>query len=336
MSKRLIIVLCSLIVLLIVGVIIYYFTTATPPSVEVKPVSLRFATYITGSGWYVLGGAIAEILRERLPQGSTIDVLPYAGGVSNNILVANKTVDMALSFTYTAKMAFEGYPPFTSKLQNLRLVACGLDVYWFAYGVTSYSDVKSIDDIINPKHPIRVATGPKGSSAEHAFRLLLEAYNMTYEDLKGKGVSIMFTDFDTILREAQAGRLDVIITVTNPGHPTWTQLFISPGMRFLSLPEKVLKYLHDKYGLESGKIPAGTFPNSNEAITVQFSTVIIVRDDMPSEIVYIITKALAENKDKIVATYKAATIWDPSKWKECAVIPYASGATKYYEEKYGK
>ena len=45
-----------------------------------EAVSLRFATVGIGSAWYAYGAGIADIIKSKLPAGSSVDVLPIAGG----------------------------------------------------------------------------------------------------------------------------------------------------------------------------------------------------------------------------------------------------------------
>jgi TRAP transporter TAXI family solute receptor len=330
----------GVVVILVVAISVvlgYYYLTAQTPVTLKEPVKLKFATFDVGTSWYLLGGAVSEIFKQSLPAGSTVDVLPYAGGIANNILVANYTADMATSFSLTAKLAYEGIAPmYRTKYDNLRLLAAPLDTYWFGLAVPKDSDIQTFDDIINPKRPIKLGTSTVGGLSEYQLRLILEAYGLTVDDLKGKGVSIMNAGFTTLAREMQAKRLDVISWVVNPGHPTWSELFVNPGMRFVPLPDKVINHLVTKYGLKADKLQKGLFSGSNEAATVMFYTILVVRNDMPEQVAYMLAKALVENKATLETAYPASKgIWDPSKYKNFAVIPYHPGAERYYREKFG-
>jgi TRAP transporter TAXI family solute receptor len=336
MKKSVIAVVVIVAVIICAAVGYYYLTTPAPVTVK-EPVKLKFASNDVGTSWYLLAGAAAEIFKQYLPPGSIIDVLPYAAGVANNILVANYSADIATSFTLTAKLAYEGIAPmYTTKYDNLRLLAAPIDPYWFGLAVPKDSDIQTFDDIVNPKRPIKIGTSTVGGLAEYQLRLMLEAYGLTYDALKAKGVSFMNAGFTTLLKEAQAKRLDVISWVVNPGHPTWSELFVNPGMRFIPLPDKVINYLVSKYGLKADKLQKDLFSGSNEAATVGFYTILVVRSDMPEEVAYTLAKALVESKDRLFAAYPAAQgTWDPSKYKEFAIIPYHPGAERYYKEKFG-
>ena len=336
MPRSSVIIGVAIVIIVLIAGIWYYYSTLTAPTKLGEPVNIKFATNNVGTSWYLFGGAASEIFEKYLPAGSKVDVLPYAAGVANPILVHNKSADIGLAFTLTVKLAYEGLPPYTTKMDDLRLIAAPIDTYWFGFAATSYSDVESFEDIINPKHPIKIGTSVLGGLAEYEFRLCLEKYGLTYDDLKAKGVSIMYASMPTLIKEAQAKRLDVIIWVVNPGHPSWSELFINPGMRFIDLPDDLIEYLKTKYGLKPSVLKEGFFPGSNEAKSVEFNTIIIARSDMPNELAYTLAKALSESKEELAAAYPACSkVWDPSKWKENAVIPYHTGAEKYYKEQYG-
>ena len=334
MSKKLVIGIAAIIIIIaIVGSVLYYQTaTAPPPAVE-KPVSLKLATFRPGTAWYVYGGALSEIWKEALPSGSSVTVLPYAGGVSNNILVANKSADVGLSFSITAKWAYDGTGPYEKPYKNLRILAAGLDVYWVGIAARADTDIMTLDDVINPKHPIVAGTGPTGSLSEFTFRQILEAYGMSYSDLEAKGVKIVHAGIKSLKTQLQNRQLDVLVWVVTPGHPTWTELFVSPGMRFIELPDEVRSFLIDKYGYADSVIPKDLFSGSNEVKGAATSTIIIVREDMPNSLAYTLIKAMFENKDKLVAAHKALERWDPSKVKEQATIPIHEGALSFYKEK---
>ena len=48
-----------------------------------EPVNLSIASFKSGSGWYVLAQTMAQVIKQNLPPGSVVDVLPYSGGAGN-------------------------------------------------------------------------------------------------------------------------------------------------------------------------------------------------------------------------------------------------------------
>ena len=56
---------------------------ALPAPAQQKAADLRFGTVGLGSAWYNYGAGMADMVQAKLPQGSSISVLPKAGGVGN-------------------------------------------------------------------------------------------------------------------------------------------------------------------------------------------------------------------------------------------------------------
>ena len=60
--------------------ILFMFSINTVVVAKEEPVHLRFSSHVLGSSWYIYAATIAQVIRPKLPDGSTIDVLPYGGG----------------------------------------------------------------------------------------------------------------------------------------------------------------------------------------------------------------------------------------------------------------
>ncbi|MCZ6485141.1 MAG: hypothetical protein O6826_05535, partial [Acidobacteria bacterium] len=92
----------------------------SPPSPSdggLSPVHLRFATFTQGTAWYAYGASIAELLRPQLPSGSSLDVLPLAGGVANPQLLAQGKADFALNFAVNVQWARQGRIIYEEKME---------------------------------------------------------------------------------------------------------------------------------------------------------------------------------------------------------------------------
>lgn len=62
---------------------------------EVKaPVHSSFASIDLGSAWYIYAARFAKQWRSALPKGSTIDILPFAGGIGNALLLDKRDADL--------------------------------------------------------------------------------------------------------------------------------------------------------------------------------------------------------------------------------------------------
>jgi len=331
-SKKLILIsVVTVVVIIAIGITIYLTVMAPKPSLA--PVHLKFATFKTGSGWFVLGGIIAEKLKEYLPPGSTVDVLPYSGGAGNPLLLHQGKADIAFGFPAETLAAYNGLEPYNESMKELRVIAVGLDTYWWLIAVRKDLGFTSLDEIINKHYPLRLAVLPKGSSGERLTRIILKAYGVTYEDIEKWGGKVVHVSFSEAISLMKDGRVDAFAQVATPGHPGWTKLAITVPLNFLEINEEVLKKVSKEYGMEIGYVPKDTFKGLDKDLkTLKFSTLILATEKLPNEIAYLLAKVLCEKKDEIASAYKAFEVFDSSKaWK--SPIPLHPGAEKYYKEK---
>src|SRR5688572_23321563 len=81
-------------------------------------------------------------------------------------------------------------------------------------------------------------------------------------------------------------------------------------------------------------IKAGTYPKQDKDVPViGYSTHIVASCDLPEDVVYKITKAMAENVDDMAAVVKPITGLTPKDMAVDIGVPFHKGATKYYKEK---
>jgi hypothetical protein len=81
------------------------------------------------------------------------------------------------------------------------------------------------------------------------------------------------------------------------------------------------------------EIPAGTYRNPEQIPTVAIQNLMVVRADMPEEVVYNLTKELFENLPTLKKAHSAAGMIDPdSSWRGLPLALHP-GAERYYREK---
>jgi TRAP transporter TAXI family solute receptor len=132
------------------------------------------------------------------------------------------------------------------------------------------------------------------------------------------------------------GHLDAILygAMVYPA-PTFVDLSSRKDLRLLSLSDEVIKKLVITYkGLEPYTLP----PNSYRGVTYPVKGVaslvnIIVREDMPSEVAYLITKTVAENFERYRGNVKAMQLGSVKEMPKDVGIPFHPGALRYYKEK---
>jgi TRAP transporter TAXI family solute receptor len=296
---------------------------------------LRLATLELGSSWYVYGGLMGNILRKELPKGSTIDVLPYAGGVGNMNLVSKGDAELGLGFPVTGKWAFEGRVAYDKKMTNLRGLIGGLDEYYVGIVVTRKSKITSLSDIPNKKMPIHLVTVTRGSLGEFANRQVMEAVGAGYKEIESFGGRVTHSSFGVISKLITEGQADLFMQVITAGHPAMTEIALTAEVNFLGLSEEVIQKLAH-FGWNPASIPAGTFKGQNTKIpTVGTATTLIATDQMPDDVAYAVTRAICENHEYLSKGHAALKAFNPHLgWKpENLGLPLHPGAEKYYKEK---
>jgi TRAP transporter TAXI family solute receptor len=317
--------------------LVCFILTVPASSPAQEPVQLKLASFKIGSGWFVMGGVMADIFKKSLPPGSTVDALPKSGGIGNPKLLGLKKADLGFAFPITANWAWNGVYRYDKKIQNIRAIAGGLDSYWVLSAVKADKGINSWADMKSGKKDIRICTQSKGSLSEFAAMQVLEAYGISYDDLKGWGGDILMKGFKEMVPALKEGAIDGFLMMATPFHPTWTEAAISRPLKFLPLEDAVLGKLKSKYGYTSSVVPAGMFKGlEKDVVTIGFPTCLLVREDISDEVVYTLVKAIVENKEKIQSAYKSFKAFDPkTAWKpeKLGGVPLHPGAEKYYKER---
>ncbi|WP_282940069.1 TAXI family TRAP transporter solute-binding subunit [Paenibacillus sp. RC67] len=310
---------------------------ANAPSSTI-PSNVKFATNTQGSAWYVYGASIAEMMRPVL-KSSTIDVLPFSGGVGNATMLKDKKADIALSFSITSKWAYEGNIAYTDKQQDLRALVGSMDQYYVGLVASkSFVDkngVKSIKDIADKKLPVRIYTNTKGSLAEFATRQVLEAYGLTYDTVKKFGGKVELTSNDVIQTAFQNGEADLHILVMPKGHPTISEIAVHTPIAFVPMENDVVDKFK-KMGYQAATLPKDSYKGQTVDVpTIGFSSMILTTIGLNEELAYNITKTIMENKEKLVNAHDALKDFDTTKAMDPASInvPLHPGAEKYFKEK---
>ena len=319
----------ALAMVLALGVAVTGATAQTPP------VSLAFSTLDTGSAWYVYGATMAELVRKRLPPGSTVDVKPRAGGVGNPILVAKNETPLGFGFTVTNRWAYEGKEAYAQKLDNLRALVGGLDTYYLVAVASKKLGLGSVRDIRDKKLPVRIYTQPVGALGEFAGRQVLRATGLTYADIKGWGGTTAHAGYSVIVDAFKDGRADVLFAVITPKHPSVSEIANDGTVDFVGLDADTINALRP-LGYVPATMPADTFKSQGKTVsTVGFPTVVITNKDLPEPVAYTITKTILDNKEALVRGHAGLAEFDPrTAWQPDKVgIPLHPGAERAYREK---
>lgn len=320
-------------VLSVIGVCLLGLALSAPAFAgDSGPQKLNLATFKTGSGWYIMAQTMSKIMLRVLPKGSSVDVLPYSGGVGNPMLLHKGKAKMALGFPVETGQAIKGKSPYKVAAPEIRALVGNLDTYWYLFAVRKDVPVKSFAELKTKKFPLKLVLLPKGSSGEWATRTVLGAYGITYDDIRSWGGKVTHGSFGTAVEMMKDGQADAFAHVATPGHPAWTRLATMSQLDFFSIDKAVAAKLIKDYGYRMSSLPPGSFRGVDKPVPVLgFATLLMTTTKMPNDIAYNITKAICSNRAELVTTYRGAKVFDP---KKAAMIPLPlhPGAIQYYKE----
>lgn len=300
---------------------------------EAESAHLTMGTFKSGSGWYVLGQAISQAVKAKLPAGSTVDVMPYSGGVGNPMLLQQGKINVGLGFPFLTILAMQGEAPYKKPAKELRMLVGGLDTYWYLFSMAKGTGITSFEQLKQKKFPLNLVMTPRGSTGEWMNSAVLKTYGVTFDDIKKWGGRVTLTSFGNTIKMMKDGQANAFGHVATPGHPAWTELATMVKLNFFSVDREKTKSLAAKYGFTKSFIPKGTFQGLDKDLpALGWASSLITTAKLPDSVAYTITKTVCESKADLVATYKGAKVFDPAKaWD--TPVPLHPGALKYYKEK---
>jgi hypothetical protein len=287
---------------------------------------LRWGTSPLGGVWGVLGNAMLEDVLRANPgfKGSTAPI----GGAANVLGVADNKLNIAYSFSDVSSDAWDGEEFFKAKgkIRNIRALGC-LFPEPTQFAVFADSGITTIPQLKGKK----MTPGPKGSAIEVVTRRILLEYGLTYKDMQVQLLG--FSDGAQLMID---NHLDAILygAMVYPA-PTLVNVNSHRQIRLLSLSDEVIAKLLKKYkGLEAFTLAPGSYKGVDYPVKGIASQVnLVVREDMPDNVVYAITKSIATNFDRYKGVTKAMAMAKVEDMPKDSGIPLHPGALKYYKER---
>jgi len=306
---------------LLVGLIFFFIVPFV--AFGQQKVELKMMTGPAGGSWIPLGGAIADAIQKEIP-GVTISASP-GGGITNVEALESGKCDIGFSASSSAVDGFYGRAPFKKKMENMRQLA-NLYPQYFQMVVWDDSGIKSMADL---KGKI-ISLAPKGHMGELLAQQVLEVYSLSYNDMT-KVYHVPYGDSVPLMKDGQTNAF--MLGTTIPA-PTVAKLATAKKIRLLSLPDDKIKALQKiNAGYLKGIIPKGTYPGVDYDVwTVSYFTHLIISAKLPDDLVYKITKTLANNLPRFAEVVKDMKGVTPKDLALDIGVPFHPGALKYFKE----
>jgi uncharacterized protein len=209
--------------------------------------------------------------------------------------------------------------------------------------------VKSFDEIIQKKIPLKLATGPDNTRAiGYLYREFLKAYGTSAEQIQSWGGGIVAADLGGLaIDRVMDGQANALFQEGDvPIAPNWKPLNDKYPMRVLSIPDAVIIKLKPLgFGKFEYVVKKGAYPGFlDDVSTIDYSDWIVLADSsVPDDIAYRMAKIAVERKKDFESQYPKILpagskgldqyIANPKEiWKDLGA-PLHPGAAKYFKEK---
>lgn len=313
MSK---VILTTSLYILAIAVILLSSNNAFAAPKENWPSQLRFMAGPPGGNWFALGTALADTWTNAgMPKTTSTS----GGGVSNIINASNGRGDFGFSVTSLLGAAIKGEADFEGKpVKNAVIMANLYTQYTYFIMRKDYADkngIKSVGDIIKKKLPIRFATLKPGTASEFVVNALFKkGYGIDYKkEFKKWNGSIEYASYEGGADLLADNHLDCFAFSVGRIASIIMNIESKVDVVILPVEQKALDLLSDAYGTVTFTIKPGTYKSVTKPVkTVGDYTCIVIRKDLPTDLVFELNKILWSKKSVLASAVKDMSEMDPS------------------------
>ena len=292
------------------------------------------ATGQQGSLGYNTGVAVAKILNTKAK--ITARTQPMAGTAAYLPLINRGEMEFGFCNAVEADFSYSGSGNFEGKANPNLMVVGAMFPLRTGLMVVADSGIKTIQDVYKKRKDIRIA-------AEYTASTTIKYYiagglangGMTYDDF----IKVPVSSFVKGMMALGEDKVDLTLISLNSGagHKVNTALKSRGGIKYVSLddsPEGIKRF---KEFLPAGDIvhmdANPSIPGLSEpANIISIPWMLVTYKDAPEELVYNVTKAIAENQEELGKAFGAFKAAKKDQMAPTMKMPFHPGALKYYKE----
>ena len=291
------------------------------------PAAAQQVTMMTGpqgGSWIPLGGALKNMWETAIP-GLQIQQQPGAG-IANVRGVDEGKAQIGFANSSTTVDGVEGRAPYPKKTTKVCQVA---NLYPQYFQVVALTDAK-VNSFADLKGKTLV-TQSKGNTAEVVTAEVLKINGMTYQSLGKVNFQAAYTDAVDMMKD---GHVQVFTLGTTAPASAVMDLASARDINLVPVDDKTMGELRKgNCGYTKVVIKAGTYPKQDKDVpAIGYTTHIVAACDLPEDVVYKMTKAMATHVSDMAAVVKPITGLTPKDMASDICVPFHKGAAKYYKE----
>jgi len=297
--------------------------------------SYILATATTGGTYYPVGVALATLVKVKLEPGDKISMsaISSAGSGENVKLLREDQAQFAILQGLFGAYAWNGTGQVEAegKQEHLRSISMlWQNVEHFVVDKDKV-DTGTVADLANfDGAPFSI--GARNSGTEGSGRQILKGLGIDPETT----FDVVYLGYTPTAEALQNGTVQGANLPAGPPVTAVSQAFAAIGdqLQILSVTEEQAAEINSEYDIWTPfEIPADMYPGQDEAVmTVAQPNFLAVRDDVPEEDVYLITKTIYENLPFLNNIHPATKAMALDKAIAGLPAPLHPGAARFYEE----
>ncbi|MCE5201122.1 MAG: TAXI family TRAP transporter solute-binding subunit [Synergistaceae bacterium] len=307
--------------------------SAAPAPKAGWPSQLKFMSGPPGGNWFALGSAFADLWSKNVIQTTSSS----GGGVSNIINADVRKGDLGFSVTSLLGAAVKGEQDFLGRATKNSVVMANLYTQYTYFimrkDFANKHNIKKLSDIFDKKIPVRMATLKPGTASEFVVKsLFMKGYGVTYKDIKKMGGSMEFASYEGGADLLADNHIDLFAFSVGKIASIVMNIESTTDIIILPVDDAALKALADAYGTVTFTVEPGTYKSVTKPVkTVGDYTCIVIRKDLPDDLVYDLCKSIWTNRATLASAVKDISELNP----KTAVpngVPAHPGAVKFWKE----
>lgn len=292
--------------------------------------NINVATATTGGAYYPIGNAIANLWNDQV-SGVRASAQATNGTPHNIQLLAKGDAEVGFAESGVVYEAANGTSSYADQGKQDHFSAM-THIYpnVMQWVVRKDSDIQTLADLKGR----RIVPGPQNSATELNSRNMLSLVGIDYRDRAD--VKADFLDYNQAAEQLKNRQADAVLLGGAVPIAAVLDVMVSGEGRLLSLPEDYIQELTQTYPWYFPyTIPAGTYRNQDEDVhTVAVANLLIVRNDLPEDLVYNLVKTMYGNQSLLVESHSAMAAFKPEDGLNgiTGVVDLHPGAARFFRE----
>jgi TRAP-type uncharacterized transport system substrate-binding protein len=290
----------------------------------------------------ICGWLTQEFCDRAGPQSRIATWSIRGGGVEALHLVHDGEAQLAIATPAAfMKQALTGETMFQSPMPHLRALAVLPQDDKLVLAIDPKFGIKTFEELRATKPALRIAASTNDGTnfIGYVTRKFMEAHDISEAELESWGGRYVTAQRpDTCLQSVEDGEADAVIQEAIMT-PWWSRLVETSKVQPLPAEPAALERLEQQLGMGLNPLRKGFWSTiETDLPALDFSDfIIVVRDDLPEDVAYLLTWCLVETRKRIEAQYKhippeKSPLNYPLHPKKMAktAIPLHPGAKQYY------